>query len=164
MASVSGSEGGSRSKGRKGMDVDLNLVPFIDLLSMCICFLLMTAVWVQVGSVQVKQSHGTEAAANSKAQTELKVQLQSPRQVAIEVQKAGRTVKQVPVTVADASELSSKLDAVVAGLVKDLGAVPSAALIHPKSGTSYGDLVGVMDVLRKNQVVNLGVVAARSGT
>jgi len=48
--------------------------------------------------------------------------------------------------------------------VKDLGAVPSAALIHPKSGTSYGDLVGVMDVLRKNQVVNLGVVAARSGT
>jgi len=32
---------------------------------MCICFLLMTAVWLEVGALQVKQSHGTEGAAST---------------------------------------------------------------------------------------------------
>ena len=32
--------------GRKPLDAQLNLVPFIDLLSCCISFLLITAVWV----------------------------------------------------------------------------------------------------------------------
>src|SRR5215210_5003774 len=44
-------------KGRgKGMNFELNLVPFIDLLSVCITFLLATAVWAQVMSLQVDQA------------------------------------------------------------------------------------------------------------
>ena len=46
-------------RGKKGLNAELNLVPFIDLLSMCICFLLMTAVWVQIGVLDVKQGIGT---------------------------------------------------------------------------------------------------------
>ena len=37
-------------------NVELNLVPFIDLMSMCICFLLMTAVWTQVDMIQIGSS------------------------------------------------------------------------------------------------------------
>lgn len=37
--------------GRKGVDAELNLIPFIDLLSVCILFLLMTAVWVQISKM-----------------------------------------------------------------------------------------------------------------
>ena len=33
--------------------VELNLVPFIDLMSVCIIFLLITAVWTQVSMVQL---------------------------------------------------------------------------------------------------------------
>lgn len=39
------------SKGRKSVDSELNLIPFIDLLSVCILFLLMTAVWVQISKM-----------------------------------------------------------------------------------------------------------------
>lgn len=47
-------EGG---KGRgKGQNVDLNLVPFIDLLSCLIAFLMITAVWSQIASLDVEQS------------------------------------------------------------------------------------------------------------
>jgi biopolymer transport protein TolR len=42
--------------GRKSLDAAINLVPFIDLLSCCISFLLITAVWVQLASVPV--AHG----------------------------------------------------------------------------------------------------------
>lgn len=36
------------------MDAEINLVPFIDLLSCCICFLMQTAVWSQVAKIDVK--------------------------------------------------------------------------------------------------------------
>lgn len=36
--------------------VDLNLVPFIDLMSVCIIFLLITAVWHQVSMIQIGSS------------------------------------------------------------------------------------------------------------
>lgn len=42
-------------KGRK-VDVDLNLVPFIDLMSVLITFLLITAVWTQVSMIQIGSS------------------------------------------------------------------------------------------------------------
>ena len=43
-------------KGGKSVNVDLNLVPFIDLMSVCISFLLITAVWTQVSMIQLGSS------------------------------------------------------------------------------------------------------------
>lgn len=43
------------SKGRR-VNVDLNLVPFIDLMSVLITFLLLSAVWVQINMIQMGTS------------------------------------------------------------------------------------------------------------
>lgn len=49
MANIStGSEGG----GRKSVDSEIPLVPFIDLLLCCVMFLLVTAVWNQLAAVE----------------------------------------------------------------------------------------------------------------
>lgn len=40
----------------RGATVDLNLVPIIDLMSVCIIFLLITAVWTQVSMIQIGSS------------------------------------------------------------------------------------------------------------
>ena len=40
----------------RGTTVDLNLVPIIDLMSVCIIFLLITAVWTQVSMIQIGSS------------------------------------------------------------------------------------------------------------
>jgi biopolymer transport protein ExbD len=42
--------------GRKGLTPDVNVVPFIDLMSTCITFLLLTAVWTQTTTLQVAQA------------------------------------------------------------------------------------------------------------
>ena len=59
-AAVSPSDKGKR----KALDASINLVPFIDLLSCCISFLLITAVWTQLSAVDVtnqrSQGKGTE--------------------------------------------------------------------------------------------------------
>jgi biopolymer transport protein TolR len=43
---------------KKKLDFDLNLVPFIDMFSVVLCFLIMTAVQVSVGAIDLKQSTG----------------------------------------------------------------------------------------------------------
>src|ERR1700722_7430882 len=42
------------------MNFELNLVPFIDVLSTCICFLLVTAVFINLGAFHVSQAVGSE--------------------------------------------------------------------------------------------------------
>ncbi|MGE3974892.1 MAG: ExbD/TolR family protein [Bdellovibrionales bacterium] len=42
--------------GGRDTNVELNLVPFIDLMSVCIIFLLLTAVWTQVSMIQIGSS------------------------------------------------------------------------------------------------------------
>src|SRR4051812_235300 len=40
--------------GRKAVDIDLNLVPFIDMMSCLVAFLLITAVWTNLAQLNVK--------------------------------------------------------------------------------------------------------------
>lgn len=42
--------------GGRSTNVDLNIVPFIDLMCVCIIFLLVTAVWTQVSMIQIGSS------------------------------------------------------------------------------------------------------------
>lgn len=46
----------NNGQGGRKSNVDLNLVPFIDLMSVCIIFLLITAVWTQVSMIQLGSS------------------------------------------------------------------------------------------------------------
>ena len=48
-------ESGGGSRGRR-VNVELNLVPFIDLMSVLITFLLISAVWVQINMIQMGTS------------------------------------------------------------------------------------------------------------
>lgn len=50
--------GGGRDK-KRSLDAALNLVPFIDLMAVTVVFLIMTAVWTQLGRVKAASaSHG----------------------------------------------------------------------------------------------------------
>jgi biopolymer transport protein ExbD len=55
--SLPGAGGGGRGR---SVAADLNLVPFIDLLSVCITFLMVTAVWTQISTMQVDQNISNE--------------------------------------------------------------------------------------------------------
>src|SRR5262245_23878458 len=44
----------SQGGGRKSVDVEINLVPFIDMMSCMVAFLLLSAVWVDLAQIKVK--------------------------------------------------------------------------------------------------------------
>jgi len=60
--------------GKKALDAAINLVPFIDLLSCCLSFLLITAVWTQLARMNVTQK-GQGAAGSETEPKEQTVQL-----------------------------------------------------------------------------------------
>jgi biopolymer transport protein ExbD len=155
---------GSGKSDKKNLDAEVNLVPFIDLLSMCICFLLMTAVWIQIGSLEVKQSKGTDAAPSTGY--ELDVNFQASNSLQLQVKKQGKSFQSYQLKAKNTEELIKTLDTSIQGVLVKLKADPaqpspiSAAMITPKTGVSYGDLVQVLDTLRKYKIVNLGVTPA----
>jgi biopolymer transport protein ExbD len=61
--------------GKKALDASVNLVPFIDLLSCCLAFLLITAVWTQLARMDVKQKGQGAAGASDEKPPEATVQL-----------------------------------------------------------------------------------------
>ena len=48
---------GTSGRGRRSLDAQLNLVPFIDLMAVTIVFLIMSAVWTQLGKLNVAQDN-----------------------------------------------------------------------------------------------------------
>ena len=48
---IPGQESGG---GRKPVDIDLNLIPFIDVMSVLVAFLLLTAVWTNLAQINIK--------------------------------------------------------------------------------------------------------------
>lgn len=62
--------------GKRSLDAEINLVPFIDLLCSLISFLLMTAVWMQISSLELKQgSDNSEQTEQKEPQAQLKVHI-----------------------------------------------------------------------------------------
>lgn len=59
-------------KGKKSLDVAINLTPFIDLMAVTISFLIMTAVWTQIGRLQVSQAGGPSTEEEQKQEQQTK--------------------------------------------------------------------------------------------
>lgn len=162
-----------QTEGRRSLDAEINLVPFIDLLSVCICFLLMTAVWLQIGAVQVKQSHGTAASSGAVGPYELDFKFTGPTAFQVVIKKGNKTVKSASIKNDDLglslqeldTQLTSWMDALKKGVKNPEEAknLISAAMVTPKAGVPYGSLVAAMDVLRDHEIANLGVVPVREG-
>jgi len=57
------------SGGKRSLDAELNLVPFIDLLSSCIAFLLMTAVWSSMYRIDATNKNSGAAGTMEKKDT-----------------------------------------------------------------------------------------------
>ena len=67
--------GMSGDSGEK-LNIELNLVPFIDLLSSLVLFLLLTAVWVQVSTINSQiEKKGSAASSAKKEDSQLSIRL-----------------------------------------------------------------------------------------
>jgi biopolymer transport protein TolR len=59
--------------GKKSLNVDLNLVPYIDLLTCMVAFLLITAVWTQLSRLQAQQRGQGQAGEETPPELQTKI-------------------------------------------------------------------------------------------
>lgn len=144
----------------KHLDFEVNLVPFIDLLSVCICFLLITAVWLNVGTMNVKQAVGGQSVAETEKKPLLWVFLSESGDMTLDARDSSKVPANLrKLTVASkAGKMDlEQLEKVVENL-KTLEPELRTALIQPKSQTVYEDIVDLMDQFKKAGLNDLGVV------
>ncbi|MDX9730358.1 MAG: biopolymer transporter ExbD [Bdellovibrionales bacterium] len=143
---------------KKHLEFEINLIPMIDLLSVCICFLLLTAVWLHVGAMNVKQAVGGQAAADTEKKPTVWVQMGGEGDVSFEVRDS-----RVPARLAK-MKLSGKEGRPDQEAVKkyalELKSVEpglTTALIQPQAASLYEDIIDTMDTLKKEGLIDLGV-------
>lgn len=149
---------------KKELNAELNLTPFIDLLSTCVCFLLITAVWIEIGTVEIKQSHGTEAAASKKESYDLDLVYKNPTELRLNLKRNGRRVKAFKVKAEDKTQLQASLHSTIKDQVlkyRNKVIEIATATITPRSTVEYGQLVETLDTLRSNEIINIGVLTAK---
>jgi biopolymer transport protein ExbD len=129
----------ARSGGRRPLDASFNLVPFIDLLSCCIAFLLITAVWSQVSALEVQQGGGAPGEGPPS----------KPLVLAIDAREYRLTLPDGTSRAVDRARLSETLKA-ARGDRDEL-------LVEPTDGVSYERLVGGLDAARAAGFVKLAL-------
>lgn len=146
-------------RNKKNLDTEVDLIAIISLLSGMICSLLLTAVWIQLGSMDVKQAVGGQSAAETKKRPALWAKFGKDNRLQLQVQdsaKVPRKFRQIQVAdkagVIDFVALEGHINA-LKGYEPELEMV----LIQPQAGTVYEDLISLMDHFKQWGMSDLGV-------
>lgn len=149
-----GMDPGTPTKGRRPLDTTINLVPFIDLMAVTIVFLIMTAVWTQLGRLQASQE-GTSTEPTT-APTLPPVTL-ALTEHALTLSVGGAPLAPIAVT----RDARGRLD--VGALAKTLADVKrelpeqSAITVRSDDAIRYDDLVRVIDACIGGQFPSVSV-------
>lgn len=131
---------------------EINLMPVISVLAVCISFLLVTAVWVQVGSFNLNQALGTEAKEKSKVETPaLWVELQTNGSVLFKVKKGD--------SILSSSRSNSgvkRIDDIVQAY-KEQNPDMTMAVVLPAPNSNYESLMKIMNGIKKGNIANIGI-------
>jgi biopolymer transport protein TolR len=154
--------GGGGKGGKKPLDTTINLVPFIDLMAVTIVFLIMTAVWTQLGRLQVSQSGQNASEEPPPDQQKLPVVLLiSEKDLKLTV---GGAPQGDPIPVVE--DAKGKVD--LAKLVDQLKLVKtnqpdqSAITLQTEDTVKYDILVRIIDTCIGNQFPSVSVSPASS--
>lgn len=125
----------------------------------------MTAIWIEVGSIQLHQLMGS-AGMDSNHPVELSVELGSPNNYKVSLEQQGRVLQAVAVTGANREEASSRLSQflgqVQALVMEKSPGLALSARITPSAQVEYGEMVGVLDLLKGYGISALAVIPARN--
>ena len=161
MASaVGGPSAGGR---RRSLDAEICLVPFIDLLSMCICFLLMTAVWMEVSALPMRQILGTQAPSADQTALDVELRFRPDQNLEFRLLRGGQIVQTTLVEGADRSQRLARAGGLIGNLMNavDPATANITARVVPSVSLSYGDMMAFLDLLRGYGISQLGVVPVK---
>lgn len=155
MASSNSSSKGSK----KGMDFEINLVPAIDLLSVCICFLLLTAVWINLGSLKLEQGVGETNASGGKNMPSLFIEVEASGDLVLstrDLPAGARGVERAVLSGLSGQVDREKLKMALQSL-RSKNPSLETVIVRPKTKVPYGQVIAVIDGLKAEKVKDVGL-------
>jgi len=145
--------------GKKALDAQINLVPFIDLMAVTISFLIFTAVWTQIGRLQVANSGASTEQASP---TEDKTPPISLLITEKELRLSAGTQNFDPIPVTRAANNRIELEKLKDRFKELKSQLPDASAItlQAEDGIRYEDLVHIIDECKGDGLPNVSVAAA----
>ncbi len=139
---------------KKDLNFELNLMPVFDILAVCICFLLMTVVWVEVKALETQQSIGGQSLAETTQSSSFWLTLDEANNISFTVKSTKNSDKQYSIT-----NLRGQLDIkkVASMILSVKNEKVVTAHILPTKNTKYDQVIQLMDVLKQNGVKDIGL-------
>ena len=144
------------SKKNQNVDYQLDLTPFISLLSVCICFLLLTVAWFQIGALSVKQVMGEGSASETAQNPTLWVYTQPEKNMEIRLKKGNRWVSKKAIPPKELQFNWTVFNQYILNLKKQEPLIEDV-FIYPQPSELYEDIIKIMDGLRQAGLFNMGL-------
>lgn len=151
---------GSKKGKKKNLNFELNLIPFIDVLSVCICFLLVTAVFINLGSLNVSQAVGSSKLKEEKSKGSVTVSLGQLGDVRIEAKDVRALGRGTPLNVVIRNQ-AGKIDfARLEDWIKSFSTRYTdvkTVMIMPNPQSKYDDLIQIMASFKSASMSEIGI-------
>lgn len=151
-----------RRQNQDSLNEDLNIMPVLDILSTLVVFLLLTAVWYQVGSFSTEQGLGSSANENPKKPT-LVATFNGTRDVTFELQDVPKnisaSVKSLTFKI-NSEETNEEAQAQILTYLNEAKSkLPdlSDSIVIPNQKIPYENVIFIMDQINKNGIKNIGL-------
>ena len=139
---------------KKNLNVELNLLPVFDVLSVCICFLLMTVVWIEIRAMETKQAIGGQSKAETEKTASVWLTIDEANNVVAVLKSAAgaetRTVIAVKGGLIDYDRTKTILTSAFSQNVR-------ATHILPSKTTKYDQVIKLMDIAKQVGIQNIGL-------
>lgn len=150
---------GGGKKDKRDLDFELNLIPAIDLLSTCICFLLLTAVWINLGSLKLEQGTGEVNASGGANPPSLWIEVARSGELTLstrDLPKGERGLQGSVLAPTNGKVDRSKLDQAIELIQKRMPSIVTV-IVRPQVKVAYGEVITVIDSLKAAKVKDVGI-------
>jgi biopolymer transport protein ExbD len=141
---------------KKEIEFELNLVPFIDMLSSCLSFLLLTAVWTYVGTLDTTQAIGAENAAKAQNPPSVVVQLDKDNSFDFQLKDVKTEQRHFAVPANHGQPNWERVNSFLKTLKKTYPEI-NTSVVLTRPNVTYGHTIKIVDSLKKVEIKDVGI-------
>lgn len=142
---------------KKELNFEINILPILDILSVLICFLLLTAVWIQLAAIDVKQAVGDNSSNGDKNPPSVWATVATDGSVQISLRDVkSKLPREMRVPRSRAGIDWTRVTAAFQNIKTEIPDLRTG-IVRAQARTDYGDVVQMMDELRRVQITDIGL-------